>query len=289
MQKPYQVIANTALPAIFTQSQRPSGLPWGDDTKRSQDLPLDFFKTFQPRLAQRGPVLGGLLVVLALAGCAAPPPLADNDPNEADNRAIHQFNVAVDKAVLSPVAGALGGAAKGPIGEGVSNIATNLSMPSSVANKLLQGNLVDAVHNTVRFAVNTTVGIGGLFDPASAIGLEARKSDFGATLHIWGAPEGDYAELPFIGPSTSRDTLGMIVDFAIDPLGLFLPADLRDWARVAKYGSKLGDRARFSSSVDSILHESADSYAQTRLLYLQSRRFELGQEVDGNDFIDPYE
>jgi phospholipid-binding lipoprotein MlaA len=162
-------------------------------------------------------------------------------------------------------------------------------MPSSALNKLLQGDLEDAVHNTVRFALNSTLGLGGLFDPATAIGLDPRKSDFGATLHVWGVPEGTYAELPFIGPSTSRDTLGMMVDFVIDPLAWILPSGTAEWALVAKYGSKLGDRARFSATVDSILHESADSYSQTRLMYLQNRRFELGQEVADDDFIDPYE
>jgi phospholipid-binding lipoprotein MlaA len=230
-----------------------------------------------------------LAASVALAACAAPVPDAINDPHEADNRAIHEFNVAVDRAVLKPLAQAVGPGAQGPLGEAVSNVAMNLSMPSSALNKLLQGRVVDAVHNTVRFAVNSSVGLGGLFDPASALGLDPRKSDFGATLHTWGAAEGTYAELPFIGPSTSRDTLGMMVDLVIDPIGLILPSGTAEWALAAKYGSKLGDRARFSSTVDSILHESADSYAQTRLMYLQNRRFELGQEVADDEFIDPYE
>lgn len=237
----------------------------------------------------RVPRFGALAAVLLLVACAAPVPEAVNDPFEADNRAIHRFNVAVDKAIISPVATAIGPGARGPVGEAVSNVAGNLSTPSAVVNKLLQGKVVDAVHNTVRFAVNSTVGLGGLFDPASAIGLERRKTDFGETLHVWGAPEGTYAELPILGPSTSRDTLGMMVDLVIDPLGYLLPSEWRNPARLVKYGSKLGDRARFSTSVDSILHESADSYAQTRLLYLQNRRFELGQEVADDDFIDPYE
>jgi phospholipid-binding lipoprotein MlaA len=252
-------------------------------------LPFLFSSCLGRGLVERLRFLMVGVALAALAGCAAPMPDAINDPYEADNRRVHAFNVAADKAVIRPIAQAIAPGAQGPVGVAVSKVANNLSMPQSVVNKVLQGKPADAVHNTVRFALNSTLGLAGLFDPASAIGIEARESDFGETLHVWGVPEGHYEELPLIGPSTARDTVGMVVDLVIDPLGLILPPGSRDWARAAKYGSKLGDRARFSSSVDSILHESADSYAQTRLLYLQNRRFELGQEIADDDFIDPYE
>lgn len=228
--------------------------------------------------------------MLLLAACAAPPPLPIDatDPHEAANRRVHSFNQSVDRNLLAPITGGGGGVLAGPVGEGLGNVAGNLSMPSAILNKVLQGRLADAVHNSWRFAINSTIGVAGVFDPASAIGLEPRLSDFGATLHRWGAGEGAYQMLPVLGPSTERDTLGMVVDVVIDPLGLISKPD-EYWARGLRLGTKLSDRARFGGSVDSILHESADSYGQLRLMYLQSRRHELGQEAADDAFIDPYD
>lgn len=234
--------------------------------------------------------IAGVLGIAVLAGCAAPPPVPvpQNDPYEDLNRRTHAFNQALDKAVVGPVARGARPVLDSPLGVGLGNVAGNLSMPSAILNKVLQGRLEDAVHNTWRFAINTTIGIGGLLDPASAMGLTERDTDFGATLHTWGVGEGAYMVLPVVGPSTERDAAGRVVDIFIDPLGNVLQKPESTWARAIKFGSKLSDRARFGDSVDSILHESADSYAQMRLLYLQSRRFELGQEVADDAFIDPY-
>ena len=235
-------------------------------------------------LRRAAPILGlGLL-----AACAAPPPVADNDPYESSNRRTHAFNQALDTAVIAPLARGLAPVTTGPVGSVIDNVADNLSMPSAILNKTLQGKFEDAVHNTWRFALNTTLGIGGMFDPASAMGLAERDADFGGTLHAWGAGEGSFLMLPVLGPSTERDALGKVVDAVIDPVGVALHSPQSGYARGVKVVSKLGDRARFGDTVDSILHESADSYAQTRLLYLQNRRFELGQEVGDDAFIDPY-
>lgn len=243
---------------------------------------------FRCRIALCHPI-APILGILLLAACAAPVPVAVNDPYEASNRRTHAMNQAVDKAVIGPLARGAGPALGGPVGTALGNVAGNLSMPAAVLNKVMQGKLEDAVHNTWRFALNTTIGIGGLFDPATAMGLGERDTDFGATLHSWGVGEGTYLVLPVLGPSTERDALGKVVDVVIDPLGHVLPSPEKHWARAIKFGSKLSDRARFGGTVDSILHESADSYAQMRLLYLQNRRFELGQEVADDAFIDPYE
>jgi phospholipid-binding lipoprotein MlaA len=227
---------------------------------------------------------------LLLAGCAAPPPVPveQADPYEAANRRTHAFNQGLDKAVISPAAQAARPVLETPLGEGLGNVAGNLSMPAAILNKTLQGNLPDAVHNSWRFLINSTIGLAGLFDPATAMGLVEKDTDFGATLHSWGAGEGAFIVLPVTGPTTERDALGTAVDIVIDPLGQLLDPPESYWARGAKIASRLGDRARFGDTVDSILHESADSYAQMRLLYLQSRRFELGQEVADDAFIDPY-
>ncbi len=215
-----------------------------------------------------------------------------DDPDEAKNREVHAFNQAVDRAFFRPASGAYGGVVPEPLRQGVANFAGNLDLPGDVVNNLLQGRIGKAAGNTLRFAINTTIGIGGLFDPARAMGVEGDPTDFGETLHVWGVPEGAYQELPILGPSTDRDTVGRIVDFAMNPVRLAFPEHATA-ITAAGFGSTLGDRYRYKTTYDSILYESADSYAQARLLYLQNRRYELGQDAGaaagGDDFVDPYE
>ena len=234
-------------------------------------------------------VLAGALAGL-LGGCAAPlAPAGINDPHEAANRRVHRANLAVDRVLVRPASKAYGGVIPAPVQAAVSNVARNLDVPGDVMNDVLQGRLHHAFENTARFVFNSTLGLGGVFDPASLIGLKGKPTDFGQTLHMWGAGEGNYIELPLVGPSTTRDTAGLIVDLVANPVGLLLHAPESTYVTVAKMGSRLGDRSRYSETLDSILYESADSYAQARLLYLQSRRFELGQEAQQDDFFDPYE
>lgn len=234
-----------------------------------------------------------LAAALALSACGPKPaPSGFTDPLEANNRQIHEFNRSVDSAILRPLSSGFGDGPPGPIRRGISNFAQNLDAPGAVVNNLLQARPHHAVENTLRFALNTTVGIGGLFDPATAIGLAGNPTDFGETLHVWGASEGNYVELPFLGPSTERDTVGRLVDLGLNPLRYILPSPEDNIVSVARVASSLGDRARYSETVDSVLYDSADSYAQARLLYLQNRRFELGQtsgEAGDDAFVDPYE
>ena len=145
-----------------------------------------------------------LIAGLALSACAREPaPQGINDPNEKTNRNVHAFNRAVDKSLLRPAATTYGTVVPEPLERGVSNFASNLDAPGDVVNDLLQANPDDAIRNTVRFVVNTTVGIGGLFDPATAIGLDGSPTDFGETLHVWGAKEGRYVEVPFLGGASN--------------------------------------------------------------------------------------
>lgn len=238
----------------------------------------------------RSRALLATVLAASLAGCAtAPASQGVTDPNEAANREIHAFNRGVDKALVRPASGVYGSILPEPIKRGVSNFASNLDGPGDVANNLLQGRVGNAGQNTLRFAVNTVFGIGGLFDAATAIGLPGKPTDFGETLHVWGVREGNFVELPFVGPSTERDFVGIIVDVALNPVRLALPEPEATYATVAKLGSKLGDRDRYSEIVDQVLYDSADSYAQSRLLYLQNRRFALGQTATDDSFVDPYE
>ncbi|MDR0809175.1 MAG: VacJ family lipoprotein [Gemmobacter sp.] len=231
------------------------------------------------------------MAAVLLAACAPPPPQPGlNDPFEQTNRAFHGFNRGLDRALVRPSSKIYGAVLPQPVQTGIANFASNLSLPGDAANGALQGNPERFVTNVLRFALNTTVGIGGLFDPAGALGIHRDKTDFGETLHVWGAGEGAYLEFPGLGPSTVRDAVGTAVDIAANPVGMVLASPEKYYATAAKVGSKLGDRNRYSSTIDSVLYDSADSYAQTRLLYLQNRRFELGQTDagTGDDFIDPY-
>lgn len=235
------------------------------------------------------PIARGLaaLALLAVAACSAPVASGINDPYEAENRTRHEFNRKLDRALLRPAGKGYVQVVPQPVQQGVSNFAANLGEPSHFVNHLLQGNVEGAVMNTIRFAVNTTIGLGGLVDMAGTLGIPEFDTDFGETLYTWGVGEGAYVELPVLGPSTQRDTVGRVVDLFTNPLTNSLPKPERYYARGTSVASRLGDRGRFSETVDSILYESADSYAQSRLIYLQNRRFRLGGS-GADAYDDPY-
>jgi phospholipid-binding lipoprotein MlaA len=167
-----------------------------------------------------------------------------------------------------------------------------VGLPGTVVNNLLQGDIGGAATNTLRFIVNTTVGIAGLADPAGAIGLREVETDFGATLAVWGVPEGAYLELPGFGPSTERDAAGRVVDLVLDPLGRldWVPHEMQEYSFPAQVAEEVVERGQLGDTFDDILYGSADSYAQARLIYLQNRRYELGQDLTAEDrYINPYE
>ncbi len=241
---------------------------------------------------------------LILAACSVAPAGTEiHDPYEEVNRQIHELNLGFDRAFLDPAgetASQLPDAIKIP----VVNFSDNAGLPNAIVNGVMQGNVDGAITNSVRFLLNTTVGILGLFDPAGAIGIEADDTDFGETLAVWGVPEGAYIELPGLGPSTERDATGRLVDFFLDPLQLFGTPPLLDYASselleldtVAWVGEQVIERGESDDTIDEILYDSADSYAQLRLIYLQNRRFELGEVAgDANSqttedyYFDPYQ
>lgn len=253
-----------------------------------------------------------LCVIPLLAGCASAPAQQDgiviDDPYEAQNRRVHAFNKGLDAHVIGPVANLARGkddpdAASAPVDpdapigllQMVINAGRNLSLPVKSVNGLLQGRPGNAGQNLSRFAINSTLGLGGVFDPAmDNFGISERDTDFGETLAVWGVPEGPYLELPVLGPSTRRDAAGQVVDLLIDPLYHLLHGQDRAAAFGLRVASKAGDRARFGDTVDGILQGSADSYVQTRLIWLMNRRHDLGEEradydpYDDADVIDPY-
>ena len=230
-----------------------------------------------------------------LSGCAAPsnPTIASSDdPYEAQNRKVHALNRQLDKKIIRPVSKAYV-AVVPPEGQiVVSNFADNLALPSSIVNNLLQGNMPGAGQNPLRLVVNSTLGLAGMFDPSSDFGLTEVRSDFGETLHVWNTPQGAYLELPVLGPSSERAAVGIVVDFITNPLGNLSNGDYRKYSRAAQVAAGLGKRSQYGSTVDAILYDSADSYAQSRLFYLQNRNFTLGgtDETEYDDaYFDPYE
>lgn len=240
-----------------------------------------------------------ILAFLFVTACATPDGAGVsggglNDPYETQNRKVHAFNRGLDKNLVRPAGRGYSGILPDPIEDSVSNFAGNLGEPSNVVNSLLQADFRGAGLSAARFLTNTILGFGGLVDAAAEFNMPDHETDFGETLYVWGVGEGAYVELPVLGPSTQRDTAGRIVDLFTNPLSYTLPTPEKYYATGSKVASRLGDRGRYSDTVDSILYDSADSYAQARLIYLQNRRFELGsgETADGastDPYSDPYE
>ena len=222
-----------------------------------------------------------VILLLALAACAAPiPSSGTNDPFEAANRA--QFD-----ANLRLMGGGDSAPRPNPLRRRVINLGDTLGLPSTIANDVLQLRPHHAVENALRLAINATIGLGGLFDPASRVGVHGRRSDFGETLHRWGIEEGAYLVLPLVGPSNQRDALGMAVDLAIDPLRFVLPSRDYGWSLALRGAGRVASAVENADLLDANVIATADPYAQARLLYQQTRRYHLGIASE-DDVIDPY-
>ncbi|MEL6510240.1 MAG: VacJ family lipoprotein [Pseudomonadota bacterium] len=231
-------------------------------------------------------LLGAVVLVSA---CSTPSqPDGINDPFEQTNRQTHEFNRGVDRIVLRPTSNAYGTVVPERARNGIANFANTLNQPADVVNSLLQGRVENAGHSTFRFLVNAVFGLGGVLDPATDMGLEDRDTDFGETLYVWGVPEGVYGELPIVGPVTERHAAGKVVDLFTNPLSTVLEGPQAAAQTTANVASGFGTRYRLSDTIDSILYDSADSYAQARVIYLQNRRFKLGVDSSGTD-LDPFE
>lgn len=223
-----------------------------------------------------------LLSAGVVSACTLPGPgdMQDGifDPYEQANRARHEATKASDSGLLRPVAAGYVEVVPDVIQTNIVNFADTAKLPRTVLNQLLQGRPGDAMRNTLRFGINATLGIGGLADVASDLGLPRDESGFADTLYVWGAPEGAYLELPVLGPTTERHAVGDIVDVGLNPI-YYASLPIIGAFFLARVGEELTERGRFGDTIDSVLYESADSYAQLRLIYLQNRRFELGDET----------
>jgi len=226
-------------------------------------------------------ILAALTAVGFLSACSQQGDgIGHRDPHEEANRRTHAFNLTVDRRIFQPASNAYGEGVSRETRRGVGRVASNFSLPGKVVNNLLQLDLEGAARNSIRFLINSTLGFGGIGDPAgNDFGLEEEETDFGETLYTWGFGEGRYVELPFVGPSTERHTVGRAVDLFTNPLGYVLDTPANLLSPTAQLFAKVGDRYEYSSTIDALLYESEDSYAQARNLYLQNRRFQLGVEV----------
>lgn len=234
----------------------------------------------------------GLIALLAgLSACGAGQDLDPTngiyDPYETQNRKVHAFNRGLDRALVRPAAKGYTNILPDGVEDAVGNVAANLGEPADMTNSLLQGNFRGLGNAGLRFVINSTMGVFGIFDVATPAGIPEHDTNFGETLHVWGSAEGPYVELPVLGPSNQRDAWGKVVDLFTNPLSYVIDEPEAYVPPTASAAARLGDRGRFADTIDSILYESADSYSQARLLYTQNRRFQLGQE-DPSTEIDPF-
>lgn len=221
--------------------------------------------------------LGAGAALLALAvGCATVAHPDPRDPLESYNRSMTKFNQAVDDAVFKPVATAYREVLPQPVRTGVGNFFDNLSDAWSFVNNLLQAKPEAALHSFWRVVINTTMGLGGVLDPATEMRLRRQREDFGQTLGRWGLPAGPYLVLPLLGPSSVRDTVGLPIDFYGQPLGHVNDVSLRNSLWVTRF---VDTRARLLQAGELLDAAALDSYTFTRDAYLQKRHNDVH---DGN-------
>ena len=201
------------------------------------------------------------------------------DPWEKYNRRVHRFNDAVDRRVAKPLATAYVKVVPRPVRLGVSNFFNNLGQPVSAVNALLQGKPKQAGQSIGRFLLNSTLGIGGLFDPATSAKLPNRSEDFGQTLGVWGWKKSRYLELPLFGPRTIRDALGMAGDAPLSPIR---PIE-EDKLRVFLQGLQLVDVRTQLLSVDRMREGATDDYALVRDAWLQRRNYQIFGDRKSSD------
>jgi phospholipid-binding lipoprotein MlaA len=225
------------------------------------------------------PAMSAIALSLVLGACSTPSPesLAQNDPWEKTNRDIFDFDVKVDHAVARPIAKGYRSVVPEPVRDGIHNALTNLNSPVVLANDVLQGDGDKAVNTAGRIVINSTVGIGGLIDVASKIGIPGHDNDFGITLGKNNIAEGSYLVLPFAGPKPPRDLLGTVVDTAFDPL-TYVQFHGRDTWMVVRFGIGILDsRTSQLDAVETIERSSIDFYATSRNLYRQSRNAKINE------------
>jgi len=233
--------------------------------------------------------------MLLLSACATTSTgeLAERDPLEGLNRSFYDMNRAFDIVLIKPISTVYRAIIPRPARRGVARAFSNLSEPWSFVNNLLQAKPKRAVRNLGRFVVNTTIGVGGLADHATGMGIKPAPEDFGQTLAVWGVKDSPYLVLPILGPSTIRDGIGSGVGFLADPVGVCLR---ENGCINATNTERLGINAAEIISVradlteagaDTLLEGSLDPYTTMRSAYLQRRRAAIADEDQAAAAITP--
>lgn len=232
---------------------------------------MSLMQTFLGRRARALACAVSLPVVLALSGCAT---AHSPDPLESWNRGVFSFNETVDVHVLKPVAEGYVKVTPQPVRTGVRNFFGNIGDVWSSVNLFLQGRLKEGAASTMRVAVNSTLGLGGLIDLATPMRLDRFNEDLGQTLGVWGAPSGAYIVWPLMGPSSVRDSANFVTSMT------FLATTLIDGARednLARLLNVVSTRAAYLSATDLLDSVALDKYAFTRDAYLQRRQSLIDQ------------
>jgi phospholipid-binding lipoprotein MlaA len=229
----------------------------------------------------------GAIIAGSLAGCATPPPASDpdaladfrqtNDPLEPTNRVFYKINNGIDTVILKPVAQAYRAVLPEPVRTGIHNVLDNMGSPVRETNDALEGKPRRAGDSAMRFLINTTLGVGGIFDVAKKLGYPNHDSDFALTLANWDVPEGPFLFLPILGPSSPRDATGFAADMAIDPFTWIgqgtTSHTIGSWTRTVLYA--IDTRAGLIDAIDSVKKTALDPYATFRSLYRQNRAAKL--------------
>jgi phospholipid-binding lipoprotein MlaA len=227
--------------------------------------------------AAKAPIVG--ICGLVLTACASMPPspqaLAANDPYEQTNRQTLIFNGKIDRYVVVPSFAVYFVLVPEAERRGVHNFLGNLSLPTIFVNDMLQGELTRGSQSAERFLINSSLGIGGFFDPAKKMGIPAHGEDFGQTLAVWGVGEGPYLVLPFIGPANPRDAAGLATDVAIDPTNFIPIKQHLWWSATREYFTLLDLKGQTYQTIQGIQRSSVDYYASLRSLYRQLRETEI--------------
>lgn len=221
-----------------------------------------------------------LLIAATLSACATTSDRAGRDPSdpyESFNRGVWGFNRAVDKAAIKPATTAYRTVTPVPLRRGISRVMNNLFEPFSAINSLLQGKPKRAMNSLGRFVINSTIGVGGLADHATGLGLPESYEDFGQTLAVWGVKESPYLVLPLLGPSTVRDGVGTAVQIVGDPAQIAVGAELRGTPQTAYSVTRVIDARSqlMETGADGAIDSAADPYAAARSGYLQRRRAQI--------------
>lgn len=201
---------------------------------------------------------------------------ANPDPFESFNRSIYKFNVEFDNAIGKPVARVYVKYMPAPVRTSVTNFFNNLWEPSSIINAILQGKAQKAVDSSGRFVINSTLGVLGLFDVATAIGIPVHQEDLGQTLAVWGVGDGPYLMLPFLGPTNVRDTTGLVTEFYTTDM---LPVLFRGSEGWALWGLRLIDSRASVLGLEEVLEFQVDPYLFLRESYIQSRLIQINDGV----------